>query len=267
MKTYICRGCGTEHPRRGIQFKNYYCSNLMINSTIKPKLLKIEFTINPKTYDKINTAIISSYKLINNTEKIKLYSYTANYENINVGTQSVIINNLLLDSPNYYTEKYYSFGVINPRNVILTFTDTTKEYDNTTKSSIQFLSFENKILDDKLELVYFNSEYESSKVNDNVNILVNNIEIQGDNNNNINNYTYNKSIVVKGSIKPKVLDCEFTSINNSIVGKLIGLLNNDNVWIANYISYKKNNNYYIENVLLDGSNHNNYVLINKNLDF
>jgi hypothetical protein len=27
MKTYICKGCGTEHPRRGIQFKNLYCSN------------------------------------------------------------------------------------------------------------------------------------------------------------------------------------------------------------------------------------------------
>jgi len=27
MKTYICRNCNTEHPRRGVQFKNLYCSN------------------------------------------------------------------------------------------------------------------------------------------------------------------------------------------------------------------------------------------------
>jgi hypothetical protein len=27
MKTYICRGCSVEHPRRGVQFKNFYCSN------------------------------------------------------------------------------------------------------------------------------------------------------------------------------------------------------------------------------------------------
>lgn len=27
MKTFICRECRTEHPKRGIQFKNYYCSN------------------------------------------------------------------------------------------------------------------------------------------------------------------------------------------------------------------------------------------------
>ena len=27
MKTYICRGCNIENPRRGIQYKNLYCSN------------------------------------------------------------------------------------------------------------------------------------------------------------------------------------------------------------------------------------------------
>ena len=27
MKTYICKGCGAEHLRRGVQFKNLYCSN------------------------------------------------------------------------------------------------------------------------------------------------------------------------------------------------------------------------------------------------
>jgi hypothetical protein len=27
MKTYICKGCNAEHLRRGIQFKNLYCSN------------------------------------------------------------------------------------------------------------------------------------------------------------------------------------------------------------------------------------------------
>ena len=243
-----------------LENKNYYCNNLVISSTIKPILLKIDFIINPKIYDKIETAIISSFKLLNCTEKIKLYSYSANYKNSNVGKQLVIISNLIISSENYYTDKYYTYGIINPRNVILNFTNTIKNYDGKTETYINLLSFENKILDDKLEIIYFNSEYETKDVNDNINIIINNIELTGDS---INNYKYNKNIIIKGQIKPAIIDCEFKIINNTIVGKLIGLLNNDNANIINYISYKKNNNYYIENIILDGSDKNNYILPNK----
>ena len=27
MKTYICRSCNVENPRRGVQYRNLYCSN------------------------------------------------------------------------------------------------------------------------------------------------------------------------------------------------------------------------------------------------
>ena len=97
-------------------------------------------------------------------------------------------------------------------------------------------------------------------VNENNKIKVSNIELGGKH---INNYIYNKNLIIKGVIEPKIIDCEFKLINDIIVGKLIGLVNNDNVWIANYISYKKNNNYFIENIIIDGSNHHNYILPNK----
>lgn len=102
--------------------------------------------------------------------------------------------------------------------------------------------------------------YNNKDVNENKNITINNIELGGTS---INNYTYNKNITIKGEIEPRIIDCEFKLINGTIVGKLIGLLNNDNVWIENYISYKKNNNYYVENIILSGFNQHNYILLNK----
>ena len=240
--------------------KNYICCDLIIKSTIKPKLLEIEFIINSKIYDKINTGVIKSYKLLNSNEKIKLYSYSAEYENINVGKQKVIINNLLIDSQNYYTETYYTYGIIEPRNIIFNFINTTKEYDKTIETYIKLNFFENKILDDDLELIYFNSEYEIYNVSDDINIYVSNIYVQGKS---INNYIYNKKIIIKGKIEPKKIDCQFNLINNNIVGKLLNIINNDTLWIENYISYKKNNKYYIENIILDGFDKHNYILINK----
>jgi len=198
--------------------------------------------------------------LLNNNDKIKLYSYTANYENYNIGKQSVIIYNLIIDSQNYYTDKYYSYGMIISRNVTINFTNISKQYDGYKTTNISLLSFDNKILDDNLELLYFNSEYDNINADENKNIVINNIKLGGID---FNNYIYNKNIIIKGVILPKIIDCEFKLINNSIVGKLIGLLNNDNIWISNYISYKKNNNYYIENIILDGNNKNNYILPNK----
>jgi hypothetical protein len=67
-----------------LENNNYFCNNLIISSTIKPKLLQIEFIVNPKIYDKTDMAIINSYKLLNSNYKIKLYSYTAKYENNNI---------------------------------------------------------------------------------------------------------------------------------------------------------------------------------------
>jgi len=243
-----------------LENNNYYCNDIIISSTIKPKLLQIEFTINPKIYDKTDIAVINSYKLLNSTDKIKLYSYLAKYDNINVGNQLVIITNLIIDSKNYYTDNYFSYGLINPRNIIINFTNISKQYDGNIDANINLLSFENKILDDKVELLYFTSVYNSIDVGENKNIMINNIELGGEN---VGNYKYNESIIIKGQIDPKMIDCEFKLMNGSIIGRLIGLLNNDNVWIKNYISYIKNNNYYIENVTLDGSNQNNYILPNK----
>ena len=241
---------------------------ITIKSIIKPKLLKIEFKIAPKIYDKNKDATISSYIIItnkiedeiNNTEKIKIYSYFAEYESVNVGEQKVIIKNVLINSNNYYTDKYYSTGLINPREININFENLNKEYNKNKETNLSIESINNKILDDSLEVLYFTSLYDDYNVGNNINININDIYISGLN---ITNYIYNKNIKLKGNITPKKINCNFTLIDNTIVGTLINNINNENIWISNYISYKKNNEIYIQNVVLDGLDKNNYILYNK----
>ena len=78
---------------------------------------------------------------------------------------------------------------------------------------------------------------------------------------NSNNYIVS-NYTLSGSILPKIIDCTFKFINNIIIGTLNNIIDNDNVFINNYISYQQNNNTYVHNITLAGVNKNNYTLSN-----
>lgn len=237
---------------------NYKSNNIVLLSKINPKLLKIEFIINPKIYDNNNIAFINSYTILNAFENINIISYTATYVNTGVGLQKIIINDILLDSINYYTTEYFTYSNINPRLLELCFVNTDKIYDKTTDANLWIESINNIIDGDNVNVTHFNANYEDYIVNNNISIDITNIILNGSD---YKNYYINNT-TIKGNILPKPIKCSFSLINNLIIGSLHGVINSDNVMINNYISF--NNNTNIQNVTLSGLDKNNYYLQNNN---
>ena len=237
---------------------NYNCNNLLLTSNINPKLLKIEFVIKPKIYDHNIFAIIEAYTILNAHETINIISYSAIYENINVCLQKIIINNIIIDSLNYYTEEYIAYSNINPRLLDIKFKNLNKIYDKTTETNIEINYINNIIDNDVVNVSYFNSYYEDYNSNNNININITNIILVGNDNYYVNNYT------VIGNILPKPIECTFSLVNNLIIGSLNGIITTDNLMINNYISYQDNKGINIQNITLTGTNINNYILSNNN---
>lgn len=249
---------------------------IYLESNIKPLKLDIVFNIKEKIYDKNNNANIDSYNILNigwygeqsigglekrsdndqmiesrSKENINILSYNAIYDNINVGKQKVIINNIIIDSNNYITEEYISYGVIKPSLLKINFKNLGKIYDknNSTKLEIDW-----DLMDENIK-INFKSSYSSFIVGNNINIQIFDIQL-----NNYNYYINNFKII--GYILPKEVDCLFKFINNIIVGNLIGIINNDDIWINNYISYIKDGETYIQNIILGGNDKTNYKILN-----
>ena len=239
---------------------NYKSNNIVLLSKINPKLLEIEFIINPKIYDNNNIASINSYTIFNAFENVNIISYTAVYVDNGVGLQKVIISNILLDSLNYYATEYFTYSHINPRLLELCFVNVDKIYDKTTDANIWIDSINNIIDGDNVNVTHFNSNYENYIVNNNISIDVTNIILNGSD---YKNYCIN-DITIKGCILPKPIKCSFSLINNLIIGSLHGVINNDSVMINNYISYNNNNTANIQNITLRGLDKNNYYLQNNN---
>lgn len=241
-----------------IKFKNdnYKAKDIILESTIKPKTVNIDFTIKPKIYDKtIN--VINDDLLYTINDNIKITFYNAEYKTPDIGIHDVYIKNIIFDNPNYITNNYIIKGEITKRKIILTFDNIEKEFDNTINSNIKIKSIENILNDDNINITYYKAFYINERISNNVDIIVKDILFNGSDNYYISDYK------IKGVIKKITLECEFKLVNNVIKGKIIGLLNNDNIWISNYISYKRNNIIYIDNILLKGSNIDNYILNNK----
>jgi hypothetical protein len=252
-------GLNTVHIEKIIlSNKNYKCSNLLLYSNIKPKLIDIKFVIKPKIYDKNENAIIDSYTILN--KNINIISYSAKYVDSNVGLKKIIINNIILDTNNYYASEYVCYSNINPRLLKINFTNLNKIYDKTNHTNIEVNLIDNIIENDDVKISFFNSQYEDFNVNNNISILCTNITLIGDD---CQNY-YVNDYKIKGNILPKPLEPLFSYENNVIIGSLKGIINNDNIMIKNYISYKHENKLNIQNITLTGSNKNNYILSNNN---
>jgi hypothetical protein len=219
---------------------NYVAEPIYLDSYIKPLPLEIEFIVKSKVYDDTNNALIESYKILNCNANIDI-SYNATYENINVGKQKVIIN-IESSYDNYITKTYVAYGIIKPVLLKITYSNENKVYDGTNISNL-LIENNNNVK------VNFKSIY--------TNNIINVFDIELDN----SNYYLNNFTVI-GNILPKEITCIFKFINNMIVGNLIGVINKDDVWINNYISYVKDGETYIQSITLGGNAKNNYKIIN-----
>jgi hypothetical protein len=257
VKSFKAYYVGNQINIEDIELKNsnYKSNNIVLYSSIKPKLLEIEFFIKPKIYDKNDIATIDSYTLLNTNENINILSYEANYENTNVGNQNIIIKNVILDSTNYITNDYVAKGIINPKELNLTFKNLDKIYDQTINTNIEIdtiYSDQVKLELDEITIDYFDSSYDTPNCGSN-NIIVSGIHLVGPN---AKNY-FVKEHKIKGNIFPKPINCNFSSINGRTIVTLDGILNGDNIYISNYTSNG--------DVQLDGKDINNYIYINKNI--
>jgi hypothetical protein len=235
---------------------NYKINNIITFASILPKRLYIDFVVKPKIYDNNKSAIIDSYTILNSTETIKIISYVAIYLDTSVGNQEIIITNVVIDTLNYYTIAYYTYSMIYPAQLQITFTNLNKYYDKTINTQVEIGSINGILPNDNVNVSYFNSSYEDYKVGNN--IVINSITLTDNRNYTIKNYN------LYGNILPKEIDASFIYINNIIVGSLIGIINSDDVTIDNYISYQQNGDTYIQNITFKGNDKNNYVLKNNN---
>ena len=246
---------------------NYVCNDVKITGKIIPKELIIDFTCEDQEYD-LNIEPIVTYKLLINDPGIQLLTYSAKYENIQVGIQNVIIDNIILNTPNYFVSKNIISGNILSKDKIISgnilskdkielklkYLNVDKEYDGTNRTNLQLeLDISN------ISISYFESEYKSNKVIDNNSIIIKNVKLLGEES---DKYIV-KDHEIEGQITKKSLKCVFKKIDNKIVGNLVGHILDDNINIINYISFKKNNDIFIQNITLDGIDKNNYNLINK----
>ena len=227
---------------------NYKVDNIVTTANILPKLVELDFVIKSKEYDGNNIATIESY---NCNDNIKILSYVALYDSINIGKNTVVISDIVIDNNNYITKTYITTGNIKPKLLEISFTNLDKYYDKTVNTNIIVES-----VSDNMKIESFSSKYSKSNVGKNIEIIINNIVISG-----INNYIV-KDYILYGNILPKCIDCEFKYNNNLLIGTLNGLEMHDNVWIENYISFQKNNEKYVQNIVLSGEDKNNYVLNN-----
>jgi hypothetical protein len=238
----------------------YKANNISLIGTINKKLLDINFTVLSKMYDKIKIATIDSYTILNSNEKINIISYSAYYDEIEVGNHLISITDIVIDSDNYYTTTYTTDGTIMPLFLDVKFTNLDKDYDKTINTNLKVLSIKNIIFEDIVTISSFHSQYDNLNANVDININITNIILSGINS---NNYYVNDHII-QGDISPKQINCSFYYVDNIITSSLNGVLSNDKIWINNYISYKQNNIDYIQNISLDGDDKNNYSLLNIN---
>lgn len=242
----------------GVVDSNYYINydEIKICGNIYPKTLIHNFIFNDKIYDKTNK--------VNNILFDNILSYTAYFENINVGYQKILVNNVISKNKNYKYNDSESYANIIPRNINFYFDILNKEYDgNNNLINIKVLSSD-KLENDEVYIESFTGTYENSYV------VIKNIKLGGKNS---NNYKPNDFYITKGTILPtelkhniiikdKIYDKK--KIANIEIESLIPNIYIDN-FEALYDDYNVGNNkpITIKNIIIMGINKNYYKISNK----
>jgi hypothetical protein len=231
-------------------------SKFIFNGIIKKRKIDIEFLYRTKIFDNTNIChnkpiinfiniietrdnIIETRDNIIETININQLTFDCFYQDINVGIQNIIINNINLDNPNYFidfNEKIIK-SLILPQKINITSID--KIYDGMINAKIN-------------TTLYYEAYYEDKNVgNKKIKVKLKN-----------KNYICDKNIY--GNILPKEIIGipkikTYDGTNNAEI-ILDGIINGDNVFCEGYFEKKVVNEDIIVYGILNGFDKNNYIL-------
>jgi photosystem II stability/assembly factor-like uncharacterized protein len=258
--------------------QNNYQINYILpyNAIIYQRPLYIYFSGGDKIFDGTSIAGPITYYIQNNlnTDDVVIYSFSANYKNINIGYHLIDISNITLSGMtknNYYVVNIPPIiGLIIPKKVNITFVPLDKIYDNTTIAYIT-----NPIIYESLTFVTVSSyiaNYNNIYVESNKIMYISNIILTD-----FNYVVISPILTLSSNILPKQIyfigngdtkiydKTSYATLNNIY---LSGVFNSDisYVSISSYIVYfnniyvQQNKLIYINNIYITGQLSYNYYI-------
>ena len=263
---------------------NYHIDSVIYSiGIIEPYEILCEFGIKYKEFDGTNNAEIERYEIKKfnndgidiNLDEIKCYYTKVNSstENIKVKIENITLNGT--DSINYRINPVqYAYGRITQKNLNYRVFVKDKNYDGTNIASVIFNTSEDEDIFGKINFKYSKAYFIDSNVGLNKKVIIEDIDLEGTNNYNIDNYyeLYASILPIKVNVifenYFKEYDGKHTA--NLIVKKIEGILKNDKIktndnFIATFDNYyfsKLPIKITISNLHLIGSNCKNYILDN-----
>lgn len=244
---------------------NYIIDDIIIRGHIHPKMINITFIPEEKIYNNnknINVKWISS-------DPINVKSFKAILKNENVGKQTVIITNVIIDNPNFICEQSYEVeAIVKPKELLIHFESIPQYYSlNVTAVKLKLINVDGYYTTDNVVLDGYNANFEDSNIGTNKLIKINNIKLKGKD---AFNYTA-KSNDIYGTILPAVYEYSASVVEKIYDGttKAEIIFEKNKLWEV--ISYDaefsdknvgNNKNVIISNIKISNPN---FILENKTL--
>jgi hypothetical protein len=218
---------------------NFIFEDYVIKGTIHPKLLDITFYADDKIYDGTKHITVK-WKLNNiiNNDDVNIKSVIANLKNVNVGKQTVIITNIILEGEskkNYVCDELYEIeAIIKPKELSIIFESIPKVFNNNLNASLKLMEVKGLCFNNIVMLDSYNAEYDDINVGINKLININKIRLKGKD---ALNYIPISIEKVYGSIYP--LEINYTAtVENKIYDStdkaIINFVPNPNYEIISY---------------------------------
>lgn len=238
---------------------NFKIKNIICKGTIRPKFINPIIEIVGKEYDGTNNALIKQINFDDNLN-IKLLSYAAYFENVDIGEHKVFIQNIKLSNPNYIINDTYINAKIIQKKIKINCIVDIKEYDGTTIGQVSNVVVPYNLVIDSIDV-----NFEQKNITNKCQVYISNIKFTNQ------NYICD-DFILYSSIKPRQLLLEFNNINKiydkntntNITIKSIkkciddDIINNNSIisFSSRYQDYfTPNNKILVSNVKLSNSNY------------
>ena len=235
---------------------NFKIKNIISKGIITSKFINPEIELLEKEYDGTTNAIIKQIKFDDNLN-IRLLSYDAYYENVDVGENKVFIKNIKLSNPNYIINDTYINNRIIQNKIKINCIVDIKEYDGTTIGTLNNLFIPYNLIIESIDV-----NFEQKNIINKCKVYISNIKFTNQ------NYICD-DFILYGSIKPRQLLLEFNNIDkiydkntdtHIIIKSIKRCIDNDNNNIISFSSryedyFTSNNKIFISNVKLINPNY------------